>query len=144
MEEKGFTLIELLVVIAIIAILTTIVIVAIGPVGRIKDSYDSSVVSNVRSAGTLISTCIIHELTVGANPYDSAHCADTSGPGADLTSYGNIPASSGPGGVTILSNSAGNQICAFADNPSGHGNVRWQSSGGSIEGPTVNPPLTCP
>lgn len=54
----GFTLIELLVVIGIIAILVLLVIVAISPVQRVRDAKDSVASSNVRSAGSLISTCV--------------------------------------------------------------------------------------
>ncbi len=56
--RKGFTLIELLIVIAIIAILVLIVVVAINPAQRLRDASNRTAASNVRSAGTLISTCV--------------------------------------------------------------------------------------
>lgn len=57
-SKKGFTLIELLIVIAIIAILVLIVVVAINPAQRLRDASNRTAASNVRSAGTLISTCV--------------------------------------------------------------------------------------
>ena len=57
-NKKGFTLIELLIVIAIIAILVLIVVVAINPAQRLRDASNRTAASNVRSAGTLISTCV--------------------------------------------------------------------------------------
>ena len=66
-NNKGFTLIELLVVIAIIAILVAIVIVAINPVQRLADASDRTAASNVRSTGTLVTTCITQRLAAGDN-----------------------------------------------------------------------------
>lgn len=57
-SKKGFTLIELLIVIAIIAILVLIVVVAINPAQRLRDADNRQAASNVRSAGTLIGTCV--------------------------------------------------------------------------------------
>ena len=73
-DDKGFTLIELLVVIAIIAILVVIVVVAINPVQRLNDAADRTAQSNVRSAGTLIGTCITQALTIPGGSVDD--CED--------------------------------------------------------------------
>lgn len=54
----GFTLIELLVVIALLAVLVLLVVVAISPAQRLRDAANGAASSNVRSAGTLISTCV--------------------------------------------------------------------------------------
>ncbi|MEX0616792.1 MAG: prepilin-type N-terminal cleavage/methylation domain-containing protein [Candidatus Woykebacteria bacterium] len=60
-DQKGFTLIELLVVIAIIAILVVIVVVAINPAERLREAADRRAASNVRSSGTLLSTCVTRQ-----------------------------------------------------------------------------------
>jgi prepilin-type N-terminal cleavage/methylation domain-containing protein len=141
-KTKGFTLIELLVVIAIIAILVVIVIVAINPVQRLKDASNQAAEGNVRSAGTLIATCITKELSAGHDPYTAAYCASAAGPGSTLATYGSIPPTTGGAGVTIIGTTA--QICAYSDNTGGDGNTRWQSSTGSLERVTANPALACP
>src|SRR3989344_9244905 len=76
-SEKGFTLIELLVVIAIIAILVVIVIVAINPIARLNDARDRTAASNVRSTGTLVSTCITKALEAAASGWQAACDAKT-------------------------------------------------------------------
>ena len=105
-DQKGFTLIELLVVIAIIAILVVIVVVAINPVERLNEANDREAQSNVRSTGTLISTCITKELELsGVLPDD----CDTPG---DLATYGNVP-----GAVTVAASAGttgdGVNICSY-------------------------------
>ncbi len=47
-NNKGFTLIEILIVIVIIAILALVVFVALNPVGRIADSNNTTMTSNIQ------------------------------------------------------------------------------------------------
>ncbi len=131
-------------VIAIIAILVVIVVVAINPVQRLRDASDQTAEGNVRSAGTLITTCITKELSNGNNPYNGSFCADATGPGSTLANYGSIPPTTGSAGVTIVANAGLSQIFAYSDNTGGSGNVRFQSSTGSLERATANPALACP
>jgi prepilin-type N-terminal cleavage/methylation domain-containing protein len=148
-KQRGFTLIELLVVIAIIAILVVIVIVAINPLRTLREARDRRNSSNVRSAGTLISTCIAAELGKNNNPFTATTCASSAGPGTALDDYGNVPPSSGDAAITIVAALDTNmnsrvQICAYSDNVGGNGNIRWQSRSGEVEQATTNPPLSCP
>lgn len=123
-SEKGFTLIELLVVIAIIAILVVIVIVAINPVQRINDANDRQASSNVRSTGTLLSTCVTQELAAG-NAYEPCGAA-----GAPLSTYGN-PAN----GVTLGAGAVAgdNDVCAAQQGSAANYYVYRHSTGASIE-----------
>ncbi len=90
-NKKGFTLIELLIVIAIIAILVLIVIVAINPAERLRDAADRRAQSNVRSAGTLLETCITKELSEIPSGTVEGCAVDTGSNGYDQ--YGSIPTS---------------------------------------------------
>lgn len=122
-SEKGFTLIELLVVIAIIAILVVIVVVAINPAERLREASDRRAAANVRSAGSLITTCITKqiELTVAdATIYSASGGAGscTGSTGSALSTYGTPPPITGGGAVTIDGNGTDN-ACAFAQGRSG-------------------------
>lgn len=109
-SNKGFTLIELLVVIAIIAILVVIVVVAINPVERLREASDRRAQSNVRSAGTLISTCVTKELSL-TPPGALLGCI----PGGTLGTYGNVPAN-----VDIeVDNGGADDICATQEGRAG-------------------------
>lgn len=138
-SEKGFTLIELLVVIAIIAILVVIVIVAINPAERLREAADRRASSNVRSAGTLISTCITKQIEAGvadATVYSNAAngCANAT----TLGTYGTVPPSAGATGTTITANGGNTQVCADAQGRSG----TWfwfQSSTGAVTSVTADP-----
>ncbi len=148
-QSRGFTLIELLIVIAIIAILVIIVVIAVDPVRILREANDRRNSANVRSAGSLISTCIAAELSEENDPFTVSSCASTSGAGSALSSYGTVPPTTGDAAITIEAATDSNlngkvQICAYSDNPGGNGNIRWQNSTGGIELPAANPALTCP
>ncbi len=133
-SDKGFTLIELLVVIAIIAILVVIVVAAINPLERLRDASDRGAAGNIRSAGTLVSTCITQEVAENspiADIYTTTDADDGCGNAANLGSYGTVPA-----GVTFTANAAINNICATAANAGGHFTpVTFNSSTGATSDP---------
>ena len=106
--QKGFTLIELLVVIAIIAVLVLIVVVAINPAERLREAADRTAAANVRSAGTLIETCITR------NNGDLTAC--NTGPLIEAAAGGdgNVPA-----GVTISANATDTNVCASDEGRTG-------------------------
>lgn len=149
-SDSAFTLIELLVVMAIIAILVVIVIVAINPVTRVQDSNDNATQANVRSVGGLIAACIAGELGANRNPFRvTTGCADTTGVGTSLANYGTLPPTTGGSAITVIAAADTDldnkrQICAYSDNTGGTGNVRWQSSAGDLETPSLDPALSCP
>ena len=135
-SDKGFTLIELLVVIAIIAILVVIVVVAINPVQRIKDANDRSSSANVRSVGTLISTCVTDKLSKGVGGAGSAtgvYSTDAANGCANTTvlgTYGTVP-----GGLTIKKDDTATNytvVCAYAANAAGSGTVSFNTTTGAV------------
>ena len=139
-RQKGFTLIELLVVIAIIAILVAIVLVAIDPVQRLRDAQDRTAASNVRSSGTLLSTCITQALVnKSAKPYTDCDEKTT-----ELASYGNVPSN-----VTVENNPAADDLCAVQQGSvgsPGHYYV-YKSSTGAVKEEDGNVPMVslwCP
>ena len=113
-KTKGFTLIELLVVIAIIAILVVIVIVAIDPVKRLNDARDRAAASDVRSTGTLISTCVTKHLEGTPAGWEAA-CSTAAA--AEIVAVGN-PAS----GLTWQTGLAAgdNNVCVYKEGATGH------------------------
>lgn len=126
-KQRGFTLIELLVVIGIIAILVAIVMVAIDPVQRLNDARNRTAASNVRSTGTLISSCIVTALEGGSS---NAFLDCDNNPAGELASYGNVPPD-----VTINSNDTANDTCAVQQGSIGIGAnyYVYKSSTGAIE-----------
>lgn len=139
-SEKGFTLIELLVVIAIIAILVIIVLVAINPLERLRDASDRRASSNVRSAGTLVSTCITKEIELNtplANIYSTTNANGCANP-TRLATYGTPPPTTGAGAVALsVSATTPQNICALAANGGGHNAVSWNSSNGVTSDPNT-------
>lgn len=139
-DEFGFTLIELIVVIAIIGVIVTIAIVAIDPTARINASYDRTAQSNVRSTGTLISTCVTNELSfTPPQPYEPCGTA-----GVPLTNYGVVPA-----GVVIDQGfaSGDNDVCVSAQGSLDHWYVFRYSVGIIVENSGILPVLAedrCP
>jgi len=139
-SSRGFTLIELLIVIAIIAILVVIVIIAINPAARINDSKDRQAASNVRSAGTLLSTCATHQITVSAGIYEPCGPSPASTtPTATLNTYGTAPAN-----VKLYQGAAAgqNDLCA-AQQGSAANYFVWRLNGtAAISGTTIAPGTT--
>jgi prepilin-type N-terminal cleavage/methylation domain-containing protein len=116
-SKEGFTLIELLIVIAIIAILVLIVVVAINPAERLREAADRRASSNVRSAGTLISTCVTRALS--QTPPGTLDACDTQLE-IEALGEGNVPAA-----VTINDDGAtpAGNICSGQE---GRAGTWWQ------------------
>ncbi len=132
-DEKGFTLIELLVVIAIIAILVVIVVVAINPVQRLNDAADRTAQSNVRSAGTLIGTCITQALTVTGGSVDD--CEDATE--VEAIGQGNVP-----NDTNILANAPlATVVCSWQEGASGNFWIYSSSSGEVADAPLPATPV---
>ena len=115
MEERGFTLIELLVVIAIIAILSVVVILSLNPAELLRQSRDSSRISDVATLKSAISLYLVDvvspNLASGTLGYGGAYF---SGPISNMSNtpsttwgIGTIASTSIVGTTTRNNNSSG-------------------------------------
>ncbi len=87
-EEKGFTLIELLVVIAIIAILSVVVVLTMNPAEMLRQSRDSSRVSDFSTLRTVISLSLANGNYNLASSYSACYLSTPLGTGTTASRCG--------------------------------------------------------
>lgn len=119
--KKGFTLIELLIVIAVLAVLSAAVVLVLNPAELLKQSRDSTRISDVSAINSAIGLYVADGLTAWTATTTCTNSGVTTFPGSGGTCFANSSTTITGNGwvnVNLTSISGGSPLSRFPTDPS--------------------------